>query len=267
VTDNFDPDRLFEALRDSTRRAPVAPAADVRRRGHQRAVRARIVYATTAVVLITGGAGAAFAAGQDRADRQYDPGKQTPPVTSSPSPTATPSPIATSAVPTVGAQPGGSVVAAAPRTHKAPVTPTTTRAHTSAPVTTTKAAPTTTPVILTTAPTEYMTGALIATGGKGSITWSASVSGMVAQTYDAGTKQAVPGANQFENFVLYLDGANIDGGESGDVNCPSKSPIVHAHLDFTPKTVSAKPGVHHLSIRVRSCDRIQLLKTVTVTVH
>ena len=271
MSDDFEPDRLFENMRDNLRRAPVAPAAEVRRRGHQRQVRARVLTATTAVVLVTGGAGVAFAATHDTDSRTVTPATTT---TSTSTPTASPTPTAT-ATPTTPA-PSTPPAAVAPTSQSQsqsqssvttrttpPAAATTTHTRTTShPTTTTPGAP------LSSSPPEYITVTVTATPGKGQFTWQTTATGRVAQTYDSSTHRRSPGLNQFGSGSVELDGAVIDGGDAGNVDCPIGSPVVPSAVTLKSRApVIVKPGVHQLTFTIRSCDGVIGSRTITFTVR
>jgi hypothetical protein len=275
VTDDFDPERLFESLRDSTRRAAVTPAAEVRRRGHQRAVRARVVYATTAVVVLTTGVGAAFAAGQKSADHTIGPGDRTPSVTASattapPSTTTTPlastpgpSPVRTSSqsAPVGGAASIVATTAVAPASSDAPAS--------SAPVTvvTTASAPAAAPHLQVDL---YRTPVAATT-----FSYYITMSGMLYQTYDFTTGDPLSGTEvPIGGMDVSLDGQLFDGADGGDVQCHDSPPLTAASLKTQPRSLTVKPGRHTIVITVRgACGKLRnalaprFTRTVTFTVH
>jgi hypothetical protein len=261
VTDNFDPDGLFDALREGTRRAPVAAAADVRRRGHQRQVRARILYATTAVVVLTGGAGAAFAAEQNNAGGNLDPAGQTPSATA-PATTIAPAPSTAEPTPSVAAT-------------SAPPSPVQTTPS-STPVTTTVTAPATTPhdtTTLTTTPTtaaarEHLDITITTSpAGTKAFTYTITVTGLLRPLLDAVTQKVASGDNMTQGAEIWLDGASVAGGEAGAVGCGKTLPLVPTSSTLTsPAPIVTTPGTHQLRIVAWGCDLFSQTKTVTFTV-
>ncbi|MDX6200780.1 MAG: hypothetical protein QOJ83_280 [Frankiales bacterium] len=265
MTDHFDPDGLFDALREGTRRAPVAAAADVRRRGHQRQVRARILYATTAVVVLTGGAGAAFAAEQNNAGGNLDPSGQTPSATA-PATTIAPAPSAAEPTPSVAA------TSAAP----SPVQTT----PSSTPVTTTVTAPATTPhdtTTLTTTPTTRPTTAAArehlditittSPAGTKAFTYTITVTGLLRPLLDAVTQKVSSGDNMMQSEEIWLDGASVGGGDAGGVGCGKTLPLVPTSSTLTSSApIVTTPGTHQLRIVALGCDLFSQTKTVTFTV-
>ena len=180
-------------------RLPPADSASARsparRSGHAS------LTATTAVVLLTGGAGVAFATSHELHNRTVTPATTTSITPTTTSPTVTPTvtatvkpPAPTPATPARARPPHRQCRGRRTTSHGTPPPAVTTTPVTTLPTTTATTAP-----ALPTAPAEYITVTVTVLPGKGSFTWQSGASGMVAQTFDSATHKPIPGSEQFRD--------------------------------------------------------------------
>ncbi|MDX6255085.1 MAG: hypothetical protein QOJ11_1419 [Frankiales bacterium] len=253
MNDDFGRDPAFDSVRETVRRAPVAAAAEVRRRGHQRRVRARALCATTAVVVLSGGAGAAFAAQDRTTHRTVQPQTST----SAPAPTpslsisaapATTVPAATA--PATTGTPDSPVTTAAPTT---PVTPATVTTSAAAPPTGTTAASTS---ATTTAPSTPSIHIDLYRTPVGSTTFNYRIeaTGFLYQSFQLTTGAKLTGSSDaVGGMQVHLDGKPIDGADGGEVQCHSGAPLVPVSASIhTSQPITITPGTHTMVIDVRT---------------